>query len=78
MSAPFYTRHRGPYRLQIIRPTGKAKAPWASNTLSGASDGEDVAAEAQALLEDPRDVIEAVYIWSVPERQHVMTYRRTR
>ena len=37
---------------------------------------EDVVAEAYALLTDPRDTIESVYVWSEPEQQHITTIRR--
>lgn len=75
----FYTRHRGPYVLQIVRTrVGTHKGRYACEVclLPGRVDGMDVAAEASALMTDPRDTIEAVYVWSEPEQQHVMTYRR--
>ena len=73
---PFYTRHRGPYRLQVCRLTPTRKVKYHTQTLMGLVDGEDVEAEARALLDDPRDTIDAVYVWSEYEQQHCITFRR--
>lgn len=77
MAEAFYTRHRGPYQLQVCRLTPKRKQPWHTESLSGTIDGPDCEAEAQALLSDPRDSIVCVAVWSIPEQQHVMTFKRS-
>lgn len=78
---PFWTRHRGPYRLVVNRPhTVRQKAAQGFSTtewLAGETQGEDVLSEAWALLDDPRDMIEIVSVWSVTEQQFVGGYRRT-
>lgn len=78
MVTEFYTRHKGPYQLQVCRlaPTKKHPDAVAVETLHGTFDGEDCAPMAQCLLTDPRDSVTGVYVWSVPEAQHVMTYNR--
>lgn len=73
---PFYTRHRGPFVLQVVRETPKTKYRFSVDTLKGSVDGVDVDSEARALILDPRDSIVSVYVWSEPEQQHVCTYRR--
>lgn len=73
-AAPFYTRHRGPYRLQVLRLTGKRLKPYSTEFLQGVSDGPEVAEEAVAILNDPRDTVAAVYVFSETEQQFVMTY----
>jgi hypothetical protein len=69
----FRTRHRGPYRYLVIRPSS-GKAPWRGEWLRGQVDADDVEHEARALLADPRDAVRAVHVWSVREEQFVMTY----
>jgi hypothetical protein len=79
MADPFYTRHRGPYQLQITRSkplTSKAKLKVEVETLTGTVDGPDVESEARALLDDPRDSILSVSVWSIKEQQHVMTFSK--
>lgn len=68
--------HRGPFRLQVGRPVAGKKAPWSSETLRGTTAREDVEAEAHALLTDPRDSIDAVYVFSVPEQKLITIYRK--
>jgi hypothetical protein len=68
--------HRGPFTLQVCRLTPTRKVKYHTETLRGALDRDDVADEARMLLTDPRDTIDAVYVFSVPEQQHVMTYTR--
>jgi hypothetical protein len=75
MAEPFYRRHRGPFQLQVLRlSTGKHKH-MAVCLESPVANGEDVEAEAMSLLADPRDTIVAVAVWSIPESQHVCTFR---
>jgi flagellar biosynthesis regulator FlaF len=79
MAETFTSRHRGPFLFQLTRakpPTSKAKLLVEIETLTGTVLGEDCADEAKALLTDPRDSILSVSVWSVPEQQHVHTYRR--
>ena len=79
--APFWTRHRGPYRLVVCRPhplKRKADKGFSTNEwLTGEiREGEDVLAEAWSLLDDPRDTIEVVSVWSVTEQAFVGGYRK--
>ncbi len=76
MADPFWTRHRGPYTLQVLRDTPKRKQPWHCETLEGAHSGEDALEEATMLVNDPRDNILSVFIWSEFEECHVCTVRR--
>lgn len=77
MTTPFYVRHRGTFTLMVGRQTPTQKMKWHTETLRGKSlRGEEVEAEALALLADPRDSIDAVYVYSDREQRHVMTYRR--
>ena len=76
MADPFYTRHRGPYVLQVNRDTPARKMPWHTETLAGEVSGPDVESEARALLADTRDTIQSVHVWSVSEQQHVGTFVR--
>lgn len=69
-------RHRGPFVLQVLRPTPTRKSPASTETLPGTVARWDVKEEAHSLLTDPRDTIESVYVFSESERQHVTTYRR--
>lgn len=72
-------RHRGPFKLQVVRPrpiTKTLRAGCTVTTLQGTVTKDDVTDEAHSLLTDPRDTIEAVYVWSVPEQQHILTYRK--
>ena len=68
------SRHRGPYTLHVVR-AGKKKGSIANEWLSGQVDSDDVDDEVQALLDDPRDSILFVNIWSVRHQQFVMTFR---
>lgn len=73
---PFWTRHRGPYRLHATRnhptKTGYFKSEWLQGEIRN---GQDVHEEALALLGDPRDFIISIFIWSVTEEQWVGAYR---
>lgn len=71
------SRHRGPYQLLVTRPS-KGQTPIRVEWLAGRSDGDEVEAEAQALLSDPRDRVLRVHVWSEREQQFVMTYPATR
>ena len=72
--------HRGPFRLQVMRPRPvtkvRCRAGYTVEALNGTVDRDDVREEAYALLDDPRDTIASVYVWSEREQQHVTTYRR--
>lgn len=67
--------HRGPFQLLVVRPwtKGRIKTEW----LKGSVSSEDVEAEAQALLTDPRDKIILVNCWSLKDNQFVMSWRGT-
>jgi hypothetical protein len=70
----FIDAHRGPFRLVVSRPTTKAgfhRTEW----LAGTTDRDDVEAEARALLDDPRDTISHVAIWSETEEAFVGVIR---
>lgn len=71
--ADILARHRGPYRLAVTRPGTKAPT---SEFLSGLVESEDVETDARALLDDPRDSILTVHVWSDREQQYVTTLRR--
>jgi hypothetical protein len=73
MADPFWTRHRGPYILHVCRP-GRTAGQTAGEWLAGTLDGEDVEAEARALLADPRDSIQYVAVWSESEQCFVGGY----
>jgi hypothetical protein len=75
MAEPFHMRHKGPYQLQLLRPAAGKRCKWSTECLAGSVDGLDCEAESMALLTDPRDCIVAVAVWSIPESQHVCTYR---
>lgn len=64
-------RHRGPYRLCVVRPFVTKPGFYRSQWLDGAVDGGEVEDEARALLADPRDTITYVGLWSEREQQFV-------
>ena len=68
--------HRGPYRLQVCRLTPTRKIKYHTETLAGTLPAIEVEDEARMLLTDPRDAIVSVYVWSVPEEQHAITFTR--
>ena len=68
------TRHRGPYRFCVVRPS-KGKTPHRTEWLSGEVSGDQVDEEAEALLTDPRDSIIAINVWSLKEEQYVWSYK---
>lgn len=73
---PWQSRHRGPYQFCVSRPHKTKKNTHTSEWLSGRVQSWDVEEEAHALVNDPRDTIQAVHVWSEKEQQFVMTYRR--
>jgi len=72
----FIDRHRGPFRLCLTRPHPRKKDRVTTEWLRGVTSSEDVESEARALLQDPRDTITSVSVWSVREEQFVGGYRR--
>jgi hypothetical protein len=72
--------HRGPFRLMVMRPkkvaAGSKKYPATFELLKGNVPKADIEEEAQALLNDPRDVIESIYVWSEREEQFVTIIKR--
>ena len=73
---PFWTKRRGPYRLVVERPFVTKPGFYRLEWLPGEVAGEDVEAEALALLTDPRDTINNVAVWSLYDEQFVMSYER--
>jgi hypothetical protein len=70
------SRHRGPFQFCVTRTTMSKKGAGLSNQwLTGLVDGADVEDDAKGLLDDPRDTIVCVDVWSVTEQQFVMTFR---
>ncbi len=69
-----FARHRGPYKLFIVRRN--KKLILSSEWLKGEVEGEEVEEEARSLLEDPRDTIIAVDVWSTRETQFVTGFKR--
>jgi hypothetical protein len=75
----FLENHRGPYRFCLTRDKGEkttAKHRFTTEWLSGEVPKDDVPDEAQTLLDDPRDCIVSVGLWSVKEEQFVGSIRR--
>lgn len=68
-------RHRGPFILQISRPSNKP-GRWKTTWLKGEITRADIKDEAEVLLKDPRDTIDAIHVWSLSEEQFVHTYRQ--
>lgn len=69
----FWSRHRGPFSLFLVRPGKKnLKGEW----LKGSIGGAEVEEEARTFLTDPRDKVLRVHVWSDTENQFVMTYRK--
>lgn len=81
MAEHFSTRHRGPYVLLVGRPHPNAKKAErgfsTSEWLPGAVEPEECEAEARALMDDPRDTIDLVHVFSVGEGCFVHGYRKT-
>ena len=70
--------HRGPYIFMVTRPFAKKVNFFRSEWLAGEVYREDVGSEALALIDDPRDTITAVYVWSEREQAFVTTIRGPR
>jgi len=66
--------HRGPFKFLLARP-GAKPGFYRSQWLKGHVLRDDVEAEADALLTDPRDTILDVCVWSVTEQQFVGVIR---
>ncbi len=71
-------RHRGPYLFCIVRPHPKKVGFFRSEWLKGAMEREDVGPDALALLEDYRDTIVQVAVWSERESCFVTIIRGKR
>lgn len=72
----FLTRHRGPYVFQLIRPHARKPGFIIGEWLDSESSSADVVEEGLALLNDPRDTVTQVHIWSVKEAQFVHTLKK--
>ena len=68
--------HRGPFRFLVTRPFVTKPGFRRSEWLKGTVDGLDAEQEAQALLDDPRDTIVSVHLWSERESCFVTTWSR--
>ena len=73
---PWRDRYSGSCRLYVCRPAPKRKTPSTSEWLPGRVPLDEVESEALALLEDPRDTIDSIDVWSLSEEKFVMTYRK--
>lgn len=72
-----FTRHRGPYTFCVSRPNPKKPGFFSSEWLSGEmTDPDDLIEQARSLLEDPRDTINNVSVWSDRENQFVTSFNR--
>lgn len=75
----WYDRHRGPFVLNVVRPGKKkncltcATSEWLKGSIR---EGKDTEEQALALLNDPRDTISSVHVWSETEQQFVMGYNK--
>jgi hypothetical protein len=71
-----FDHHRGPYIFHVVRPhkrkPGFSKGEW----LTGRVEREDIESEARALLDDPRDTIVSVSVYSTTEQQFVTTFTK--
>lgn len=68
-------RHRGPYLFCVSRPHSRKKGFHRSEWLKGAVENEDVGPEALALIEDKRDTITHVAVWSEREQSFITVIR---
>jgi hypothetical protein len=81
MTLSWLYNHRGPYRFCLTRDKGSKAAPrsrFTTEWLKGELEREDVPTDAQALLDDPRDTIVGVNVWSVSENQFIGSFRKDR
>lgn len=69
------SRHRGPFRLQVIRPD-KKKGFSTSEWLKGEVTADTAEEEMEAILTDPRDNVSYINVWSVRDEQFIWTKRR--
>lgn len=74
MLADILARHRGPYQFCVSRPA-KKKGHHVSEWLQGNAGKDDVGSEAMALLQDPRDTIEHVAIYSEADQCFIAIIR---
>jgi len=68
--------HRGPYRLLAVRPLKTKPGHYRSEWLRGSVDADDVPDEAGSMLDDPRDTITSIHVWSEREQCFVMSFTR--
>lgn len=67
----FLDNHRGPFKFNVTRPHRSKPNTFTSEWLEGLVDRDDVEEEARALLDDPRDTIIGVDVWSTKEQQFI-------
>ena len=73
--ATIVSGYRGPFVLHVVRPASKpgfSRCEW----RKGESTRDEVADEAALVLDDPRDTVIGVGIWSTREGQFVAYARR--
>jgi len=70
--------HRGPFVFCVTRPDTHRKRTgyFTSQWLLGETGRDDVIAEAQALLADPRDTLLSIAVWSLTEGPFVYSFRK--
>lgn len=66
--------HRGPYRFLVVRPHRTKGGFYSSQWLPGIV--TDVEEEAVALLNDSRDTIHSVWVWSEREAQFTFGFTK--
>lgn len=74
----FVQNHRGPYLFNVVRHdvSKPRKSQWSSEWLRDEIDADDVPSLAHSYVNDPRDCIVSVHVWSVPEECFVGAVRR--
>lgn len=64
----FINNHRGPFRFLLTRSTSKgSKSPFKSEWLTSKFDRDEVLDEARAILDDTRDKVLSIQVWSERE-----------
>jgi hypothetical protein len=72
----FLDNHHGPFCFCVSRPHKTKKGFFTSEWLMTPTERDDVESEARALLEDTRDTITNVGVWSLRENCFVGGYTR--
>lgn len=72
-----WQRHRGPYALNVLRASRNKYGAKTTTEMRGV-DSDEVEELARMLLEDPRDKVLGVYVWSEREEQFVTSFSAKR